>query len=211
MAIAKNLKRQIDVIMGELTGPAARGRLATVAKESLREVIRTGEGNERYDRFVNGREGVSEEQVHLPGPILYRFNWLNEVAEFAIGFLKGRWSVTGPGRGGHFKDKYFIMSGGKEIPIEDANKYNSMVITNDMPYARKAQIGAKGFMVPRGMYHDCAKALKRHFGAKLLGTKVIFVTLNGGYVLRKGQKKTNQTGRSSGEVMRYPALRIWVK
>jgi hypothetical protein len=196
--------------MGKMTGGEARMALAQAARDGVAAMIHDGTGSPNFQKFINGRPGLNEEDVILPGPILYKFNWLDDVVEYALSFLRARWSVSGPGRGGHFKDSYFILAGGKEIRPEEAPKYEQIIITNDKPYSRKAHIGAKGFLLPRGLFEDCSRAIKREFGVQLLNVKVTFVTLAGGYILRKGKKRTKANGRSGGAEMRYPAVQITV-
>lgn len=210
MAIADQIHRSLTLSMGKMTGPEAQKYLAQAARDGVAALIREGIGSPNFTKFINGRKGLNEEAVILPGPIVYKFNWLDDVAYYAMAFLRGRWQAVGPGKGGHFKDSYFVLAEGREIRPEDASKYERITIVNDQPYARKAHIGAKGFLVPRGLFEDCRQAIRNKFGRSLFEVKVVFVTLAGGYILRKRRKKVNQRGRSTGEEMRYPAVQITV-
>lgn len=205
MALA-DLQRKLTIATAGLSEPEIKQKLVRFAMSTLGEMIEAGSGSPDYTRYVNGRAGAPESSVKLPGPILYEFHWLEDVAVYALAFLKARWTAIGPGRGGHFRDAYFVMGGGKEIPVEDASKYDEITIVNDKPYARKAQIGYKGFLVPRGLFEDCRQAIMRKFGKRLLKVELKFINLAGGYILKGGRKRTDRKGRSRGQEMRYPAV-----
>lgn len=210
MAIANSLERHLTVFL-KGTEEEMRKDFALFARQTLAKTISTGEGSPNYDKFVNGRKGAEEETVKLPGVILYKFNWLEHVAVFAVAFLKSRWPAVGPGRGGHYRDSYFILGGGKEILAKDAGQYEQIIVCNDKPYSRKAHTGSKGFAMPRGLFEDCRQAIMRQFGRGLMTVELKFITLAGGYVLRGRKKRVNATGRSVGEEMRYPAVQITVR
>lgn len=199
--------KSLVISVRNVTSARTKDILVAAAKEGLRETIQTGEGSPNFTRYVNGHKDAVEETVVLPGPIVYHFNWLEDAAKYALAFLKARWNVRGPGREGHFVDSYFVMGDGREIKPEDASKYNEIRIINDKPYARKAQIGFKGFYLSRGLYDDCQRALVKEFGSNTIKARVQFMTLEGGYVLRRRKKKARDR-RAAGEQMRYPCVVI---
>lgn len=198
--LADKVQKRLELILKGYTEEEARQRLAAFAKTSVQEMISTGEGSPSYIRTVNGRFGVREEQVELPGPIVYQFNWLTDIAKYCISFLQARWPVIGPGRNGHYRDSYFVLgSRGQITPDEAATEY-TIWVTNDQPYSRKAQVGSKGFLVPKGMYEDCSAAAKRRFRG-LARIEVSFIQLEGGYVLKDPRRKKEA-------MMTYPAIEI---
>ncbi len=204
------LEHQLRVNVDRYVGVEAKNFFVAATKNELKRLIARGEASRYYTRYVNGRENALEESVVLPGPIRYDFQWMGKMAVYAISFLKARWRVLGPGRGGHFYDSYFVMANGVEIKVEDSDKYTEITIVNDKPYARKAQVGAKGFSLSKNMFLDCARAIQNEFGSERVKARLKFVPLDGGYVLRK-RRKTNASGRSEGVDMRYPAVVIALK
>jgi hypothetical protein len=207
---ARVFARDLKVAGAGLEPEAIRALLVKTAKAGLAEVIASGEGAPRYTRIVNGTMGGSEESVVLPGPIIYRFSWLEDVAIYALAFLRERWNVQGPSKGGHYRDRHFLMVNGHPARPEDIPADAEIVITNEQPYARKVQIGAKGFLLPKGIYENCRQALYRQFGRDLLNIEVRFIPLQGGYVLRRYPK--GRRGKSlASQDMTYPALVISMK
>ena len=212
MAGAGSLARQLTVASAGLTSEALRLKLAQTARAALADVLESGEGSPDYVCVVNGRVGASEESVALPGPILYKFSWLQDVAAYALAFLRARWNAQGPQKGGHYRDSHFVLADGVEVRPEAIGNAHEIIVTNDQPYARKAQVGAKGFTVPKGIYEDCRQALYRRFGRALLKINVRFISLDGGYVMKgsrhpaKGAKP--RKGAAKGQPLTYPALVI---
>lgn len=220
-------------ISARLEPVAMRRELAAFARVELERAIESGAASPSYRRYVNGREGVSEDEVTLPGPILYVFAPLKEAVEFALKVLKGRWSVRGPGRDGHYADSWIVLVNGRrwdghsEIPPSA-----EAVIVNTQPYARKVHVGAKGFSVPKGIVEHGRQAVLKQWRLTL-DAQVRFIELSGGYVL-KGQggdaaawagwagrasrnagSRRSVAGRSKGRrdsiagtPMKYPALVI---
>lgn len=199
--------KSLVITVKNVTRERAKDILVHEAKEGVKETIRIGEGSPNYTRYVNGHKDAPEETVVLPGPIVYHFNWLEDAAKYALAFLRSRWNVRGPGREGHFVDSYFLMGDGREISLSDASKFDEIRVINDKPYARKAQIGFKGFYLSRGLYDDCQRALMKEFGSNTLRARVQFMTLEGGYVLKR-PKRNRQDRRTAGEQMRYPCVVI---
>lgn len=209
----------------QLSGDALRLRLAAFAREQLQEAIRDGSGSESYLRVVNGRIGAPEESVILPGPIVYRFSWLQNVAAYALAFLRERYPVRGPEKGGHYRDRHVLLVRQKPVALEQIRPGDVVTIVNTQPYARKVHVGSKGFAMPEGIYEDCRLSLRRHFGKNLLDVQMAFITLRDGYVLRGGAggrranskaastkegvallKKQNKYWKREKGPMTYPAL-----
>jgi len=210
-----------------LAPDAMRRELAAFARSELAKAIGAGAASPSYRRYVNGREGAQEEEVRLPGPILYVFAPTREAVEFALQFLKERWPVRGPAAGGHFVDSWIVLVNGSRWDGQsDIPAGAEAVIVNTQPYARKAQVGAKGFSIPRGMVEDARQAVLKKWRLPL-DAQIRFIQLAGGYVL-KGRRPVRQAqanrrssafrqGRTTlahrkdtnaGTAMKYPALVI---
>lgn len=199
----------LRAISARLDPEAQRREFAAFARGELERAISSGAASPSYRRYVNGREGVTEEEVRMPGPILYVFAPLREAVEFALAFLKQRWPVRGPGRGGHFIDSWIVLvDGGRWDGRSDIRPGSEAVIVNTQPYARKAHVGAKGFAVPKGMVEDARQAVLKKWRLPL-EAQIRFVALSGGYVL-KGSARRGKRRRDmkAGAAMKYPALVI---
>jgi hypothetical protein len=224
---AQTFSRDLKIATAGLEPKAIKAKLVSVAKSSLAEALQSGEGSPDFVRIVNGVVGEDEDKVVLPGPIVYQFNWISDVAVYAVAFLKARWKVIGPPKGGHYQTSFFVLADGHEITLADVEKYSEIAIINEQPYARKVQVGSKGFSVPKGLFENCRQSIFRKFGSGLFNVEVKYVTLSGGYVLkgRAGKKKAKQNLQSSafragrgtlaarkdtaaGQPLRYPALVI---
>lgn len=205
--------RAITFAKGNLAGDALRKEFAAFARASLADAIKTGVGSAAYTRFVNGRAGLTEDQVRLPGPIVYEFSWLEEVIAFAVTFLRTRYPVRGsgggpgfPGKHGHYADTHLVMIGGKRWAGGPILPTAEVTVVNTQPYARKVQVGAHGFALSRGIYEDARQATLRKFRG-LIEVQLRFIALSPGYVLKsRGGAKRKDT--RAGQALTYPALII---
>lgn len=226
------LEQNLQLVLSNVSGPAAAQRLADFAREKLLDAISSGQGSSSFTRYVNGREGASEESVKLPGPILYKFSWLDEVAEFALEFLRAR-SPLGPAERGHYRDSHQAMVGGRVVASsDDPGSIRSVeipagaeiVIVSDKPYARKIEVGAMRMRVPPRVYEDARQSVLRHY-RQIVRVDLRFVTRSDGYTLKGGAPKraakqnmmssafrggraflSTRKGTEAGAAMTYPAL-----
>ena len=173
----------------ELSGAALDQALADYAREQLAEAIGSGAASERYRRYVNAQEGAPESSVRFPGPILYAFDYLAEIADYALAFLRARSPVDS----GDYRDAHHVRTAGLEriepaqIPVGAA----AIVITNDKEYSRKIEVGGMRLSVPPYVYEDAAKAVRRAY-REIVSVEVRFLELPGGYVLKGRQRSTAQ-------------------
>lgn len=212
------MQQTLQVAIAETTGPAVAAKLAAFAKSRLSEVIASGQGSPNYLRTVNGRADAPEESVKPPGPISYRFSWLDEAIVYALEFLRDR-SPVGPAEMGHYRDSHQVLIGGALIG-DSSNPEGlrgeviplgvEVVISNAMPYARKIEVGAMTMTVAPHVYEDARKAVNRRF-SQLLRADVRFISRSDGYVLKTPSKRNRRRRdeRSRGgaaESLTYPAL-----
>lgn len=199
MARPQAFERELKIAGAGLEPVALQRLLVQTAKKALAEAQASGEAPEEYVRIVNGRVGAPEESVELPGPIIYQFQYLRQVAEYALAFAKERSPVLS----GEFKRSWFAMVNGRHttnftnIPVDA-----ELIITNDRPWARKVEVGAMKMRVPPGVVEDTRQAVMRRFG-NIVTAQKRFISLSGAYVLRReGQRRD----RTSGKQLMYPAL-----
>ncbi len=208
------VQQTLQVAIANATGPEAARKLASFAKQSLSEAITSGRASPNYVRTVNGRIGVPEENVRLPGPIVYRFSWLDEVVIHALEYLHKR-SPIGPPERGHYRDTHQVLIGGsligdsgdpqairgKSLPIS-----SEVVISNAMPYSRKIEVGAMTMTVAPRVYEDARKEITRRYSQFVRAT-VRFIDRSDGYVLRQPSSRSARRRRpGSREALTYPAL-----
>lgn len=209
-------ERDLQMAIGEFTGPALNAELARYARASLKEVIDNGEASSSYDKYVNGRFGAEEETVKAPGPIVYYFIYWQPIIEFALEFLRKR----SPVKTGRYQDSHVVMIGSQVITDYSSIASDEIVtIVNTQPYSRKIEVGHMQMSAERGVYKDAQKAIMGRFGgaAGAIGSRVTSVLLPGGYILkgrfRRGFRKYARTGlkadTQAGQPMRYPAIEMW--
>jgi len=213
---ARQANAGLDALAKALDPASLRLRLAGFAREQLAELQSAGAvpiGPNAHQTFVNGRAGVAEEQVKLPGPITYVFNWLDPVVHFAVSYLRAR----SPKQSGLYRASFFVMVNGARIrPGTPIPPDAEVIVTNDQPYARKIDVGAMKMSVPPHLFNDASNAVKNEFKGVVKVT-VKYIGLSNGYVLRRSTRRHSHTGHvgvrqdsfaRGGEQINYPALVI---
>lgn len=189
--------------------------LADFARSENAKAIQEGEGSERFDRYVNGNFGASEDTVVPPGPVLYVYHWWREIIEFALQSLVER----SPDKSGRYKQSWFVMTpGGRVKSFDDIPINATVIICNDQPYSRKIDVGHMRMSVPPGVVEDGRKTVMARFG-NLVTAKRTMIPLPGGYVLkgvfRRGYRQFARTklrkDTAAGSQMTYPALVLSMK
>ena len=210
MARLKSIRNDLQLATAHMDPAAIAGELPQFARDSSNEAIREGEASNRYDLFVNGREGAPESSVVPPGPILYEFQWWREIVEFGLQALRDR----SPVRSGLYKNSWFAMVNGTVISDYDAIPVDEKVIlTNNQPYSRKINVGHMKMSVPPGVVEDCKKTIMSRYG-NMIECKATMITLPGGYILkgvfRRGVRPSARTklrkDTMAGAQMTYPSI-----
>lgn len=208
MARPQAFERELKIATAGLELPAINALLAKTAREALAQAQRSGEAPQHYVRRVNGRQGAPEESVQAPGPIVYTFSVLPEIAAYALTFAQTR----SPKRSGRFRRSWFVMVNGLHVTAFDNIPPDAeVIITNDQPYARKIEIGktesGRPFViqVPPGIVEDTRQAVMRRFGNTITAQRR-FISLGGAYKLRSGGRRRKDRG--AGRALTYPALVI---
>lgn len=151
--------RQLQLATADLEPEAINAALAKFARQELARAISEG-ASPVYDRFVNGREGLPEEAVQAPGPVVYEFiNW-PLIVSTALEELRRRV----PSRSGRYAASFMVLS--NQTPVSDFRTIPAeaeVIIFNTQPYTRKMEAGGN----KTGRRHiDLTKAsLSRRFGA----------------------------------------------
>ncbi|MGV1867222.1 MULTISPECIES: hypothetical protein [unclassified Rhizobium] len=190
--------------------------LAAFAKQSVSELISSGQASQSYVRYVNGRQGVSEDVVDLPGPIVYEFALWDSVVKFVLNELRMR----SPVKSGRFRDSFIVLADQKIVTDYDGiGSSAEVIITNFQPYIRKVEAGVIG-KGKRNQVFDAAKRVtasafgsgggRNSAGAFTFETKWLNVAsgVHAGmpYILKGSQGR--RKGRQSGDPITYPAIVI---
>lgn len=200
-------ERELAVATADMDPEVIRRDFAAFAKQSVADVIASGEASPIYDRYVNGRPNLPEEAVQLPGLIVYEFvNW-SLVINAALAELEKR----APRKSGRFASSFIVIVG--EQIVTDYSKIQAgreVIITNAQPYVRKVEAGI--LAPPRNYVFD---GTKRAMASRFNGS-FSFVTrwLNIAqgvdsripYILKGSQGR--RKGRQAGDPITYPAVII---
>jgi hypothetical protein len=196
MVAPKFLDRELKLALRQDMGPEAMAReLAAFSRQNLADYLQTLRIAPGWETFVNGRRGLSEDQVKAPGPVVYLFSYWPEVLNFALAFLRGR-SPTGPAEGKPYKESFFVMAGGREKHPRQWSTIapdEEVTITNSAPYSRKLDVGLMGakpikLSVPPGIMEAGAAAIRSQYGGLLEAKRVYNVPHTGQWIYRRGRR-----------------------
>lgn len=208
MATARlgGLSRELTLSVQGLTGPEAQRSLARFARAERDKVVaakveRTGLAP-KYITAVNGRVGLSEDAVTLPGPIVYTFDTGSEIATYLLDFLKER----SPKLTGDYIRGFRFIQAGRYVDALALRPSAPFYIVNIRPFSRKIEVGAMKMSVPPHIFEDASQAARRRYG-NVAKFRVQYLDLVDGYVL-KGRGKRRRGKSRAGERMRYPAVLV---
>lgn len=131
-----------------------------VARQEHARIMATEPRPLKFFRYVDGREGASEDAVRPYGVIRYEYPRLDLVATYALQVLR-EISPLGWPEGGHYRDEHQLFIAGS--PVGDLSGWRpgqEVAIVNLMPYARVIEVGVMRMLVP-GTDHVYAQALQR--------------------------------------------------
>ena len=197
----------IRLQMARFSPQEARKRhiaIAFMGRQPVRPMVRIETDN---------RPVTSEEQVKPFGLIVYRFDRMMEVASFALREAE----EASPVRSGRYKRSWFLMLGTQEIGLDKIPAKATIILTNDQPYSRKINVGAKGFekyMVPSGIVERVRQKVRQRYGSVVTASVQYIQFPGGGHVLTKSLRSKRSNGRRGGfrsdsmksMAITYPAL-----
>ena len=180
--------------------------LAKFARAELAKAIAAG-ASPNYDRYVNGRPGAPEESVTMPGSILYVFSNWPLVINAALAELQKR----SPRRSGRFASSFIVIANQRlTADYSSIPAAAEVIITNAMPYVRKAEVGLLG--IPRRRLFDGTKnAMSRRF-RDVFRFETRFMDIKAGvhasipYILKGSQGRRKD--RQAGMPISYPSIVI---
>lgn len=200
-------------------GPeAAKRHHIEIARKGLAAFLAKQNPKPGYEIETDGQPSSTEESVRPFGVISYRFRRMREIAAFCLAEAR-RISPRGtkPKKGPRYAESWFVMVDGAAV-AEDAVPPDAkqMHVTNDAPYSRKINVGAKGFekYVPPGIVEKVRQAAIKKFGS-IATIEVDYLKLGGGYQLQRQGIRRRKNGTlyarpdmKRGTEITYPAVSI---
>jgi len=211
--------RSIRLFADKQMGPAALAKiLADGAIQSRNEAIAGGEASDKFYTYVDGKEGASEYDVRYDGYILYDFDYMPDIVEFASHFLRFRSPPRDRHPGSHrgqvrsYKDSWLIASVASGLPYTlsrlksfDMFREEEYWIWNRMPYGRKVDVQLIGkkrvrFESPPHILDDLVHALRQRYGSFIQAKRRWTIRPPDPWIIKRGVKK--------GLPVEYPAVLI---
>lgn len=199
--------------MARFSPQQARNRHIAIARAGLAEFMGRQQTRPMVRIEVDNRPATSEEQVKPFGLIVYRFDRMREVASFALREAE----EASPVLSGRYKRSWFLMLGSHEIGLDEIPARATIILTNDQPYSRKINVGAKGYekyRIPSGIVERVRQEVLRRYGS-VVSAEVQFIQFpGGGHVLEKSLRRKRSHGRRgsfradsmAGMQITYPSL-----
>jgi hypothetical protein len=190
--VAKPFDSIIRLQMARFSPQEARKRHIAIARAGLADFMGRQPVRPMVRIETDNRPATSEEQVKPFGLIVYRFDRMREVVEFATSEAR-RISPVDTGR---YQAAWFAMVGNAEVAAEAIPQGATVTITNDQPYAWKIHAGTKGFekYVPPGIVEKVRQLVLRKY-RPIVTAQVTYIPLIG-------------DGKARRRPIRYPALVI---
>lgn len=200
------IERELKLATADLSPERISKELAKFAKQSLAEVIRSGQGSPQYDRYVDGRKGAPEESVRHDGVIRYEFVHWPRVIEIALEELRKRV----PRKTGRYAGSFVVLANQKVVVDYTSIPADAeVVIINAQPYTRKMEVGAN--KTGKKHFDRSELAFNRRFSGAFVA-RTMFLNVSSGlvpgvpYHLKRSQGRRKD--RQAGMPVTYPALVI---
>ena len=211
--MAKPFEAIIRLQMARFSPQEARKRHIAIARAGLADFMGRQPVRPMVRIETDNRPATSEGQVKPFGLIVYRFDRMREVASFALREAE----EYSPVRSGRYKRSWFLMHGTQKIGLDEIPASATIILTNDQPYSRKINVGAKGFeeyMVPSGIVERVRQKVRQRYGSVVTASVQFIQFPGGGHVLTKSLRSKRSNGRRGGfrsdsmkgMAITYPAL-----
>lgn len=197
--------------------PALSYRIAQIARAANAAVMAIEPKPLGYLRTVDGVAGAPEEAVRPHGLIVYQYQRLDLVIEFALDALR----TLSPRLSGSYSEAHTVFINGQPAQAPYViSADDNVIIANTQPYARKIEVGHMKMSVP-GTDHVYAQA-EQIVGERfddLVQVKFTFVALPNGDALagqfRRGiqpqSRRRLQRDTRRGASPMFPALTFKLK
>lgn len=198
--------RDISMATADIAPERVNAALAAFAKAELQRVIQSGQASSMYDRYVNGRKGLSEDAVIVPGSILYVFSYWPNIIRAAVDELRRHVPV----KSGRYASGFVVLADGAIArKYADIGPESEVIVLNVRPYTRKMEVGANGKRSGQHHFEKARQALNRQFRGTFRVEKR-FIDVRAGlhpgvpWILHRSAGRRRD--RSAGQPISYPAL-----
>jgi len=168
----------------------AQRRHVAAAKAGLAAYLGTQVPRPGVKLEVDGHAAAREEEVKPFGIIVYRFLRMGQIIPYALKMARefspvGEANDTRPGHPGLYRESWFTLVEGRKVDVADIPPEAEVILTNNQPYSRKINTGAKGFerYVPPGIVEKVRQAVLAKFG-NLVEAQIVFLDLEAAYTLK---------------------------
>lgn len=213
----------VQLQLDKFSPEEAKRRHIGIARAGLDAFLARQQSEPAVQIEVDGRPASSEEEVKPFGIIRYDFLRMNLVAPFALSKARqfspvGDASDTRPGHPGLYRESWFFIGpDGHRLDENHIPANATIILTNNQPYSRKINAGAKGFerYAPPGVVEKVRQAVLAKFGATI-DAQIEYLHLAGAYVLRHDLRHIHAGRRygaprrdaRSGMEITYPAVQF---
>jgi hypothetical protein len=220
------LRHRVTVEWPKIADDEARKLLINFARESHDRIMREQTARAgvfpEWDAYANTPGNTNLQSVKLPGPIVYRYRYLQEIVLEAIRMLK----AASPPGSGKYKNAHKLWINGDEVPLNSKlEPGQEIAIANTRDYARRLEVGKKDsgeaflISVPNHIYERVAKQLAARYQSRGRGVAEIkfgYLTLPKAWVIkgllgphyRLPTGKLRKRRQHVGELVRAPAIFI---
>lgn len=192
------------------TAEATQRAIVALAKREHAKVLNADPRPGGFTRYVDGRKGAREEAVKPNGVIVYEYERLDLVVQFAMETLFDKSPVLL----GDYRRAHTIFLNGSPVPNLAAWKSGDEVaISNYLPYSRKIEMGKMKMRVPGTdhVYRQAEQIVKGRFGNVARIKFTYRAVVSGAHVPYAPAGTANAAASRRGGVeqrSRYPTLVI---
>lgn len=193
--VASAFANAINLQLSRYTPEKAKEIHIRIARQALARRLAGEASPPSYTIEVDGRPAASEASVKPYGVIVYAFTKMREIADYALMLARDE----SPFRSGRYRASWFLLKDGREISLAAMSNNDTVTLSNDQPYSRKINVGAKGFekYAHPGVVERVRQKLLRRYN-NLIDVDIEFLKFEGGHVLRKSLYRKTKTGRAYG-------------
>lgn len=219
-------RRTVTITWPKNAKEDARKALKRIALEGHQKIMQEQTARSGYapdfDFYANYPGNRNLDSVVLPGPIVYRYNYLKEICNVALKELR----AASPVRSGLYRDSHTLYINGVSVTNAPPNLKASdeIYIANPTAYARRLEVGktesGRPFViqVPPNIYERVRQKLIARFG-RVANFSMTYITapqaytikgaLPSHYIAKGGVRRKRR--QSAGSAVRSPAILISVK
>jgi hypothetical protein len=136
-------------------------QLVAKAKQLNKEIMDAAPHPLAMVRHVDGVRDAPEETVKPDGVIVYDYDRLDQVVEFALETLR----QLSPVDSGDYARGHVVMLNGEVVDgLGSWKPGDRITISNPEPYARKIEIGKNGYRANGHVYDKAERLVNRRFG-----------------------------------------------